>query len=91
LSPGVHLEQYANVHSSILLPNVHVGIGARIQRAILDENVHIADGVEIGYHSNRDREYGLVTESGVVVIPANTYVGPSRAFAPPDAEWKTGT
>ena len=89
LSPGVHLERYANVHNSILLPNVQVGIGARIQRAILDENVHIADGVEIGYHPNRDREYGLVTESGVVVIPANTYVGGHKDFAPPHAAWRT--
>ena len=89
LSPGVRIECNANVHSSILLPNVHVGIGARIQRAILDENVRIADGVEIGYDVNKDRDYGLVTDAGIVVIPANTCVGPPQTFCPPQATWRT--
>jgi len=74
LSPSIHIESSAEVRNSILLQNVHVGAGARIQRAILDENVRIEDGVEIGYDYNKDREYGFVTENGVVVIPANTYV-----------------
>jgi glucose-1-phosphate adenylyltransferase len=79
LSPSVHIESSAEVRNSILLRNVRVGVGARIQRAILDENVRIGDGVEIGYDSKRDRENGLVTEGGIVVIPANTYVKWPRA------------
>jgi glucose-1-phosphate adenylyltransferase len=89
LSPGVQIGRFAKVHNSILLHDVHVGVGARIQRAILDENVRIADGVAIGYDVERDREYGLVTDSGIVVIPANTHVGPSQTLSPPRANWRT--
>ncbi len=89
LSPGVQIGRSAKIHNSILLHNVLVGAGARIQRAILDENVRIADGVEVGYDVSIDRQYGLVTDSGFVVIPANTYVGSTQTFRPPHAKWKT--
>jgi glucose-1-phosphate adenylyltransferase len=79
LSPSVHIEGSAEIRNSILLQNVRVGAGARIQRAILDENVRIGDGVEIGYDSKTDRESGFVTDSGIVVVPANTYVKSPRA------------
>ena len=88
LSPSIQIKNTAEVRNSILLHNVRVGAGARIQRAILDENVRIEDGVEIGYDPNRDREYGFVIESGIVVIPANTHVGSER-FYPPHAAWRT--
>jgi glucose-1-phosphate adenylyltransferase len=88
LSPSIQIKNSAEVRDSILLHNVRVGAAARIQRAILDENVRIEDGVEIGYDPNRDREYGFVTESGIVVIPANTHVGSER-FYPPHATWRT--
>ena len=88
--PGVQIGRSAKVHNSILCTNVRVGAGARIQRAILDDNVQIADGVEIGYDLNTDRKYGLVTDNGIVVIPANTYVGSSSpTAAPPHVKWRT--
>ena len=61
----------------LLLHNARVGDGVRIQRAIVDENVRIAAGVEIAFDSISDRQYGFVASSGIVVIPANTYVGSS--------------
>lgn len=79
LSPGVRIEGGAVVQNSVLLNDVRVGAGARIQRAIVDENVHIDEGVEIGFDTAADRRHGLVTDSGLVVIPANTYVGASHA------------
>ena len=88
LSPGVRIESSASIHNSILLHNVRVGAGARIQRAILDENVRIADGVEIGYDVNRDREYGVVTDSGIVVIPANARVEILQESWPPQLKWR---
>jgi glucose-1-phosphate adenylyltransferase len=88
LSPSIRIESSAEVRDSILLENVRVGARARIQRAILDENVRVEDGVEIGYDSSKDREYGFVTKSGIVVIPANTYVG-SKGFCPPRAAWRS--
>jgi hypothetical protein len=44
---------------------------------------------KIGYDLGSDREIGLVTDGGVVVIPANTYVGPPQTFAAPHVRWKT--
>jgi glucose-1-phosphate adenylyltransferase len=88
LSPSIHIESSAEVRNSILLQNVHIGSGTRIQRAIVDENVRIEDGLEIGFDSKTDCENGFVTDSGIVVIPANTHVG-SRRFNPPHAQWRT--
>jgi ADP-glucose pyrophosphorylase len=88
LSPSIHIESSAEIRNSILLQNVRVGSGTRIQRAIVDENVRIEDGVEIGYDSKTDCENGFVTDNGIVVIPANTYVGPQR-FNPQHAQWRT--
>ena len=57
------------------MPGVRVGRGARICRAIIDENVQVPDGAQIGFDLNRDRRIGFVTESGIVVIPANARFG----------------
>jgi glucose-1-phosphate adenylyltransferase len=89
LSPGVRIKPCAEIRNSILLHNVQVGAGARIQRAILDENVRIADEVEAGYNPGSDRKYGHVTDTGIVVIPRNTYVGPEQMVFPSHAKWKT--
>jgi glucose-1-phosphate adenylyltransferase len=74
LSPGVQIQDYAEVRNSILLHNVCVGTGARVQRAIIDEDVRVHPGVELGYDSCFDREHGVITESGITVIPRNTFV-----------------
>jgi glucose-1-phosphate adenylyltransferase len=90
LSAGVQIENFVKIHDSILLHDVRVGAGARIQRAILDDNVHIGAGVEVGCDLNRDRKYGFVTDNGIVVIPANTYVGSSSpTAASPHVKWRT--
>jgi glucose-1-phosphate adenylyltransferase len=88
LSPSIHIESSAEVRNSIVFQNVQIGSGTRIQRAIVDENVRIEDGVEIGYDSQTDCENGFVTDNGIVVIPANTYVG-SQKFSSPRAQWRT--
>jgi glucose-1-phosphate adenylyltransferase len=90
LSTGVQIGRSARVCNSILLNNVRVGAGARIRRAILDDNVQIGAGVEVGSDLNTDRKYGFVTDNGIVVIPANTYVGSSSpTAAPPQVKWRT--
>jgi glucose-1-phosphate adenylyltransferase len=88
LSAGVKIARSATVRNAILLRSVRVGEGARIQRAILDDNVEIGDGVEIGYNPEKDREYGYLTEEGVVVIPAGARVAPSQLVTP-TATWRT--
>jgi glucose-1-phosphate adenylyltransferase len=62
----------AEVRDSILMPGARIGRHVRIRRAIIDENSHIPDGIEIGFDSRKDAEYGKVTESGIVVIPSRS-------------------
>jgi glucose-1-phosphate adenylyltransferase len=90
LAAGVRIGRSAAVRNSILLNHVRIGAGARIRHAILDDNVRIADFAEVGYDPEVDRRYGFVTQNGIVVIPANTYVGPSsEAAAPLHGKWRT--
>jgi glucose-1-phosphate adenylyltransferase len=79
LSPGVEIGDSSEVHSSILMHGVQLGAGVRIRRAIIDENVRIGDGVQLGFDMTRDRKHGFLTDSGILVIPADTDVG-SKAF-----------
>ena len=87
LSPRVRIESAATVQNSILFHNVQVGAGAQIHRAILDENVRVADGARIGFDLSHDREYAHVTDSGIVVVPANVCVWRSQNSAPPPSNW----
>jgi glucose-1-phosphate adenylyltransferase len=83
LSPGVRIESSATVQNSILLGNVRVGVGAQVHRSILDEGVRIGNDAQVGSDLTYDCEYDFVTESGIVVIPGNAYVGPSQTPRPP--------
>jgi glucose-1-phosphate adenylyltransferase len=81
VSPQVQVDRLSEIDSSILLRGVRAGVGVRIRRAVIDENVRIGNGVEIGYDLSRDRQYGVVTDSGIVVIPANTQIETSKTFS----------
>ncbi len=71
LSPGVRVNSFCEVDSSILMPNVTIGRKSRVHRAILDTGVHLPEGSVVGYDAHKDREKGyLVTESGIVVVPS---------------------
>jgi glucose-1-phosphate adenylyltransferase len=69
LSPGVRINSYCEVESSILMHNAEVGRYSRIRRAILGANVKIPEGSVIGYDLEQDRARGCtVTDSGIVVV-----------------------
>ena len=89
VSPQVRVDRFSDIESSILLKGVRVGARSRIRRAIIDENVCIEDGVEIGYDVSRDRQYGVVTDSGIVVIPANTHIETCQTSSPTFSKWRT--
>jgi glucose-1-phosphate adenylyltransferase len=69
LSPGVRVNSYAQVESSILFHNVVVGMRAKVKRAIIDKGVRVPDGMKIGYDLEKDRQQFFVSDRGVVVIP----------------------
>ena len=78
LSPGVRINSYCEVESSILMHNAEVGRYSRIRRAIVGPEMKIPESSVIGYDLQQDREKGYtVTESGIVVVcePQPVYTG----------------
>ncbi len=69
---NVYLHSGAEVHESILMDDVDIGRGARVRRAIIDKNVQIPPGTRVGYGDAIDRELGVVSDTGIVVIPKVT-------------------
>jgi glucose-1-phosphate adenylyltransferase len=70
LSPGVRINSYSEVESSILMGNCKIGRHSRIRRAIIPANVVIPEFSTIGHDHEQDRARGYtVTECGVVVVP----------------------
>ena len=70
LSPGVRVNSYCEIESSILLDRVDVGRNSRIHRAIIPADVVLPEGSAVGVDLEADRARGYtVTESGVVVVP----------------------
>jgi len=74
LSPGVHLNSFAEVEGSILMHGVEVGRGAVVRRAIVDKDVRIAPGARIGVDPDADRQRFTLSPGGVVVIPKGAVV-----------------
>jgi len=69
LSPGVRVNEHAEVRESVLMDGVVVGRHARVRRAIISKNVEIPPGANIGSNTDEDKRRFLVSEKGVVVIP----------------------
>lgn len=75
LSPGVRVNSYCEIDSSILLSNAQIGRYSRIRRAIVDTNAHIPESSVIGFDVEEDRRNGHhVTESGIVVVSGSSRV-----------------
>ena len=69
LSPGVRVNSYSEIESSLLFHNVNVGRHSRVRRAIIDSGVVLPEGTEIGFDVEKDRRKGhIVTDSGIVVV-----------------------
>jgi glucose-1-phosphate adenylyltransferase len=69
LSPGVRVNSFSEVESSIVLHNATVGRYCRVQRAIIDQGVVLPEGTTVGVSFEEDRARGYtVTESGIVVV-----------------------
>jgi glucose-1-phosphate adenylyltransferase len=69
LSPGVRVNSYSEVDSSIVMANAQIGRHSRIRRAIIPPNAVSAEFSVIGHDLNDDRARGYtVTDSGVVVV-----------------------
>jgi len=69
LSPGVRINSYCEVESSILMHSAEVGRYSRVRRAIIGAGVRVPESSVIGYDLQEDRAKGYhVTDSGIVVV-----------------------
>jgi len=70
LSPGVRVNSYSEVDSSIVMANSQIGRHSRIRRAIIPPDAVIPEFSVIGHDPEKDRDRGYtITDSGVVVVP----------------------
>lgn len=69
LAPGVRVNSYAELESSILLHGARVGRYCRVRHAILDTGVVLPEGTIVGESPETDRARGWhVSEGGVTVV-----------------------
>jgi glucose-1-phosphate adenylyltransferase len=71
LSPGVFVDEGAQVDGAVLLDGVRIGRGALIRNAIIDKGVEVPAGTRIGVDQAIDREQFAVSPRGIVVIAKN--------------------
>jgi glucose-1-phosphate adenylyltransferase len=74
LSPGVRVNSWATVESSVLLNNTVVGRYAQIANAIIDKNVVIPEGVKIGVDKDHDLARGFVVSPGGITVVGKAQV-----------------
>src|SRR5579872_253018 len=85
LSPGVRVNSYCEIDSSILLGNAVVGRYSRLSRTIVPANVVVPESSVIGFDLEHDRARGYtVTDGGVVVLPPPGSVMDGRKPAEPE-------
>ncbi len=69
LSPGVRVNSWARVETSVVLHNVQVGRRAVIQNAIIDKNVVVPPGAQVGVDKEHDIARGfVVSPAGITVV-----------------------
>src|SRR5579884_3688334 len=74
LSPGVRVNSYCEIESSILLAHCQVGRYSRLRRTIVPAYTVIPEATTIGYNLDEDRARGYtVTDNGIVVLPPPTH------------------
>lgn len=75
LGPHSRVHDNAQLDHCVLLSHVEVGAGARLHHCIIAEGCSIAPNCLIGHDTTLDQQRFERTESGLVIIPANSRVG----------------
>lgn len=70
LSPGVRVNSYCEIDSSILMDRVEIGRYSQLQRTIVPAGVSLPESTVIGFDQAADKAKGYtITDSGIVVVP----------------------
>jgi len=64
----VHVNSYATVEESVVLPEVDIGRHCRIKRAIIDRGCQLAEWTVIGEDPEADTERFRVSSKGIVLV-----------------------
>ena len=68
LFSNVHVNSFANIEDSVLLPSVTVERSVRLRRCIVDKSCKLPEGLSVGYDPVEDRKRFHVTEQGVTLV-----------------------
>ena len=68
LFSNVHVNSYAEVEDSVILPDAEIGRNCKIKRCIIDRGCRIPDEMEIGVDLAKDRDRFFVSPEGVVLV-----------------------
>jgi len=68
LFSNVHVNSYAEVEDSVILPDAEIGRNCKIKRTIIDRGCKIPDEMEIGIDLAKDRDRFFVSPGGVVLV-----------------------
>jgi glucose-1-phosphate adenylyltransferase len=85
LSNRVYTGEDALIEECILMNGARIGPGARLRRVIVDKWVEVPAGAEIGFDRAADARRFTVSDTGIVVLPAEyEFIGEGQS-APPVA------
>src|SRR6202034_3016540 len=77
LSPGVRVNSWARVETSVVLHNVQIGRHAVVRNAIIDKNVIVPEWAQVGVDKDHDRARGfVVSAAGITVVGKGQEVVP---------------
>jgi glucose-1-phosphate adenylyltransferase len=83
LSPGVWVEEQAEVRNSVLMPEVFVGYHSVVDTCIIDEGVNIRKLCNIGFGKSLLSDGGDITVLGKGVnVPSHTAIGRNCRVVP---------
>ncbi len=76
LSPGVYVEEHAEVRNSVLMANVYVGYHSVVDRCVLDEEVNVGKSCYVGFKAGSYLSNSDITVLGKrVAVPPYTAIG----------------
>jgi glucose-1-phosphate adenylyltransferase len=76
LSPGVYVDEQAEVRDSVLMTNAYVGYPSIVDTCVIDEEVNIRKLCYVGFGKRRQPGGGDLTVLGKgVAVPSHTAIG----------------
>jgi glucose-1-phosphate adenylyltransferase len=66
---GVTIEDDVSVEDCLIMDHVILKKGCRLKKVIVDKHNSIDEGVEIGFHPDKDRFRCHIDASGIAIIP----------------------